>query len=254
MVFWFCALLLVISSLYYVLAPDAATDAAASADAAAGTDADAGAATDARAGTGGQALPVLWRLQLAFWVLLACFFLYAFWGGRAAGAVPFTLPVVQHGKALTLQQRLVRLQVLAFRHPLDGKIADALALAYLQEGDFPKAVNTYIDALQLNGVSEARLLGYGVALAKTGAGHLKKAQEVFEEAGKLAPLDIYPRLLVAFCLSQNQSSSAAAQYLQKFLQNNAFFCAPKENSNCLRLQQAIKEYQAQTKALAKHKL
>ncbi|CBI76068.1 cytochrome c-type biogenesis protein (fragment) [Bartonella clarridgeiae 73] len=121
-------------------------------------------------------------------------------------------------KTLNRYERLVRLQVLFFRMPYDGNIADALAVGYLEEGLFQEAVNTYLDALHLNGETAPRLVGYGLALVGYEGGIItQEAQDVFQKAVNLAPNDFYPHLLLANAFHQAGRSSQAIQLLQNFL-------------------------------------
>ncbi|WP_455478569.1 tetratricopeptide repeat protein [Bartonella sp. B10] len=119
---------------------------------------------------------------------------------------------------LSKNEQLVRLQVLFFRTPNDGKLADSLAVGYLEEGYFQNAVNIYLDALRLNGESAPRLVGYGLALVGYEGGVItQEAQRAFQKAADLAPHDFYPRLLLADALRQEGKITQAAQFLQNFL-------------------------------------
>ncbi|MBB5073554.1 cytochrome c-type biogenesis protein CcmH [Bartonella callosciuri] len=124
----------------------------------------------------------------------------------------------KHPKLLSKHEQLVRLQVLFFRSPHDGMLADALAVVYLEEGYFQDAVNVYLDALRLNGETAPRLVGYGLALVGYEEGMItQEAQSAFQKAADLAPNDFYPRLLLAEALHQAGNSVQAVQFLQNFL-------------------------------------
>ncbi|ABM44604.1 hypothetical protein X471_00580 [Bartonella bacilliformis str. Heidi Mejia] len=121
-------------------------------------------------------------------------------------------------KMLSKHERIVRLQTLFSRKPDDGKIADELAISYLEENLFQDAVNIYLDALRLNGESAPRLVGYGLALVGYEGGVItQEAQDVFQKAADLAPNDFYPRLLLANALRQAGKFAQAIQFLENFL-------------------------------------
>lgn len=122
-------------------------------------------------------------------------------------------------KTLNKREQLVRLQVLFLRLPYDGKLADALAVRYLEEGYFQDAVNIYLEALRLNGESAPRLVGYGLSLIGYEGGMItQEAQNAFQKAADLAPNDFYPRLLLAEALHQAGKSVQAVQFLKNFLE------------------------------------
>ncbi|WP_102830144.1 tetratricopeptide repeat protein [Bartonella bovis] len=121
-------------------------------------------------------------------------------------------------KTLNRYEKLVRLQTLFFRMPNNGKIADALAISYFEEGLFQDAVNIYLDALRLNGETAPRLIGYGLALVGYEGGIItQEAQNAFQKAADLAPDDFYPRLFLANGLCQAGKPEQAVQLLQNFL-------------------------------------
>lgn len=121
-------------------------------------------------------------------------------------------------KTLDTHERLVYLQTLFFRRPHDGKVADALAISYLEASYFQDAINTYLDALRLNGESAPRLVGYGLALVGYESGIItQEAKNAFQKAADLAPRDFYPRLFLAGALLQEGKSAQAIQLLQNFL-------------------------------------
>ncbi|WP_455477333.1 tetratricopeptide repeat protein [Bartonella sp. B41] len=136
---------------------------------------------------------------------------------------------------LSKSEQLVRLQVLFFRTPNDGKLADALAIEYLERGYFQNAVNTYLDSLRLNGESAPRLVGYGLALVGYEGGIItQEAQNAFQKAADLEPNDFYSRLLLADALHQAGKSEQAAQFLQNFLDT-----MPKDCAGRLRIEEMI---------------
>ncbi|AQX27659.1 MULTISPECIES: tetratricopeptide repeat protein [unclassified Bartonella] len=159
---------------------------------------------------------------LTVFCLLFIFFVtcsvYSLTGNPGVKSYFFSELMGRDPKTLNGHERLVRLQALFFRMPHDGKIADALAVGYLEEGRFQEAVNTYLDALQLNGETAPRLVGYGLALVGYEGGMItQEAQDVFQKAVNLAPNDFYPHLLLANAFHQAGQSSQAVQLLQNFL-------------------------------------
>ncbi|EJF92856.1 hypothetical protein ME9_01497 [Bartonella taylorii 8TBB] len=151
-------------------------------------------------------------------VLFMTWNIYALTGNPEVKSYFFSELMDKNPKTLSKREQLVRLQVLFFRAPHDGKLADALAVGYLEEGRFQDAVNIYLDALRLNGESAPRLVGYGLALVGYEGGMItQEAQNVFQKAADLAPNDFYPRLLLAEALHQAGKSLQAVQFLQNFL-------------------------------------
>lgn len=151
-------------------------------------------------------------------VLLMTWSIYGFTGNPEVKSYYFSELMDKDPKTLKKHEQLVRLQVLFFRSPGDGKLADALAVGYLEESFFQEAVNMYLDALRLNGESAPRLMGYGLALVGYEGGVItKEAQNAFQKAADLAPNDFYPRLLLADALHQAGKSAQAVQFLQDFL-------------------------------------
>ncbi|WP_208435172.1 tetratricopeptide repeat protein [Bartonella phoceensis] len=160
---------------------------------------------------------ILKALSILF-VLLVTWSIYGIIGNPEAKSYYFSTLMDKDPKTLSKQEQLVRLQALFFRTPYDGKLADVLALGYLEGGQFQDAVNTYLDALRLNGETAPRLVGYGLALVGYGGGIMtQEAQNVFHKAADLAPKDFYPRLLIAEALYQAGKSVQAVQFLQDFL-------------------------------------
>ncbi|PIT68910.1 tetratricopeptide repeat protein [Bartonella tribocorum] len=153
-----------------------------------------------------------------FFVLLMTWSIYGLTGSPEVKSYFFSELMDKDPKILSQQEKLVRLQVLFSRSPHDGKLADALAVGYLEEGYFQEAVNTYLDALRLNGETAPRLVGYGLALIGYEGGMItQEAQKAFQKAADLAPTDFYPRLLLADAFHQAGKTAQAVQFLQSFL-------------------------------------
>ncbi|AGF75553.1 cytochrome c-type biogenesis protein CycH [Bartonella vinsonii subsp. berkhoffii str. Tweed] len=160
---------------------------------------------------------ILNALSILF-VLCLTWNIYSLTGNPKVKSYFFSELMDKDPKALSRHEQLVRLQVLFFRAPHDGKLADALAVGYLEEGYFQDAVNIYLDALRLNGESAPRLVGYGLALVGYEGGIMtQEAQDAFQKAADLAPKDFYPRLLLAEALHQAGKSGEAVRFLQNFL-------------------------------------
>lgn len=140
---------------------------------------------------------------------------------------------------LSAEEKLVRTEALFARNPEDGKLADELATAYLIQGRFQDAVNTYVSALRLNGETAPRLVGYGMALIGYNDGTINDdAQKSFEKAAKLAPGDFYPRLFIAQSLHQSGKTAEAIKSLTDFLAR-----VPKDNAGRQRVEAMIKDLQ-----------
>ncbi|WP_212111936.1 tetratricopeptide repeat protein [Bartonella queenslandensis] len=155
-----------------------------------------------------------------FFVLLMTWSIYGLTGSPEVKSYFFSELMDKDPKILSQQEKLVRLQVLFFRSPHDGKLADALAVGYLEESYFQEAVNTYLDALRLNGETAPRLVGYGLALVGYEGGMItQEAQNAFQKAADLAPTDFYPRLLLAEAFHQAGETAQAVQFLQSFLES-----------------------------------
>ncbi|WP_175869178.1 tetratricopeptide repeat protein [Bartonella gabonensis] len=153
-----------------------------------------------------------------FFVLLMTWSIYGLTGSPEVKSYFFSELMDKNPKILSKQEKLVRLQVLFFRSPHDGKLADALAVGYLEESYFQEAVNTYLIALRLNGETAPRLVGYGLALVGYEGGVItQEAQNAFQKAADLASTDFYPRLLLADALHQAGKTVQAVQFLQSFL-------------------------------------
>ncbi|WP_074380877.1 tetratricopeptide repeat protein [Bartonella doshiae] len=151
-------------------------------------------------------------------VLLVTWSIYGLTGNPEVKSYFFSELMEKDPKMLNKHERLVRLQVLFFRSPYDGTLADALAVEYLEEGYFQEAVNVYLDALRLNGETAPRLVGYGLALVGYEGGVItQEAQKAFQKAADLVPNDFYPRLLLADALRQAGKPAQAVQFLQSFL-------------------------------------
>ncbi|GAA4660123.1 hypothetical protein GCM10023262_04830 [Bartonella pachyuromydis] len=151
-------------------------------------------------------------------VLLITWSIYDLTGNPEVKSYFFSELMDKDPQMLSKCEQLVRLQALFFRTPHDGKLADALAVGYLEEGQFQEAVNTYLDALRLNGETAPRLVGYGLALVGYEGGIItQEAQNAFQKAAALAPKDFYPHLLIAEALHQAGKSIQAVQFLQNFL-------------------------------------
>lgn len=155
-----------------------------------------------------------------FFVLLITWSIYGLTGSPEVKSYFFSELMDKDPKILSQQEKLVRLQALFFRSPHDGKLADALAVGYLEESYFQEAVNTYLDALRLNGETAPRLVGYGLALVGYEGGMItQEAQNAFQKAADLAPTDFYPRLLLADAFHQAGKTAQAVQFLQSFLES-----------------------------------
>lgn len=151
-------------------------------------------------------------------VLLVTWSVYSLTGSPGVKSYFFKELMDKDPKTLNEHEKLVRLHALFLRMPNDGRIADALAVSYLEEGRFQAAVNIYQDALRLNGESAQRLVGYGLALVGYEGGIVtQEAQSVFQKAVDLAPKDFYPYLFLADALYQEGKSAQAVQILQNFL-------------------------------------
>ncbi|UNF29494.1 tetratricopeptide repeat protein [Bartonella krasnovii] len=160
---------------------------------------------------------ILKTLSVLF-VLLMTWSIYGLTGNPEVKSYFFSELMDKNPKLLSKQEKLVRLQALFFRSPYDGKLADALAVGYLEESHFQEAVNTYLDALRLNGETAPRLVGYGLALVGYEGGMItQEAQRAFQKAADLAPTDFYPRLLLADAFHQAGKTAQAVQFLQSFL-------------------------------------
>ncbi|EJF75261.1 cytochrome C biogenesis protein CycH [Bartonella alsatica] len=160
---------------------------------------------------------ILKALSILF-VIFVTLSIYGLTGDPKVKSYFFSELMRKDPKTLSKREELVRLQVLFLRLPYDGKLADALAVGYLEEGHFQDAVNIYLDALRLNGESAQRLVGYGLALVGYEGGIItQEAQNIFQKAVVLAPNDFYPRLLLAEAFHQAGKTAQAVQFLQDFL-------------------------------------
>lgn len=170
------------------------------------------------------------------------FGLYNWLGSPGFSSTPFSMLMRADPQSLTPDQNLVRLGASFMRNPNDGKLADQLATAYLESGRYQNAVNSYADALRLNGENAPRLVGYGIALSQFEGGTITAdAQHAFEKAEKLAPQDVYPRIFVAAAIAQSGDTKKAADYLQQFLDQ-----APKDAAWRKRVEQLIANYKHQS--------
>lgn len=143
---------------------------------------------------------------------------YALTGNPGVESHPFSELMDANPATLSPSETLVRTEALFARNPENGKLADELSSAYLVAGRFQDAVNTYVEALRLNGDSAPRLVGYGMALAGYNGGTINDdALKSFEKAAKLAPDDFYPRLFIAEASRQAGKPKEAADGLQEFL-------------------------------------
>ncbi|GAA5103615.1 hypothetical protein GCM10023261_00950 [Bartonella jaculi] len=168
-------------------------------------------------------------------VLLMTWSIYALTGNPEVKSYFFSELMDKDPKALNKHEQLVRLHVLFLRTPNDGRLADALAVGYLEEGHFQDAVNIYLDALRLNGETAPRLVGYGLALVGYEEGMItQEAENAFQKAADLAPNDFYPRLLLAEALRQEGKSVQAVQFLENFLDT-----MPKDFVGRLRVEEKI---------------
>ncbi|MEL6089041.1 tetratricopeptide repeat protein [Bartonella schoenbuchensis] len=164
-----------------------------------------------------KGLCVLKAIVILFVPFVTCG-IYSLTGSPGAKSYFFNELMDKDPQTLNRDEKLVRLQTLFFRTPNDGKIADALAISYFEEGLFQDAVNIYLDALRLNGETAPRLMGYGLALVGYEGGIItQEAQNAFQKAADLAPDDFYPRLFLADALCQAGKPEQAVQLLQNFL-------------------------------------
>ena len=146
---------------------------------------------------------------------------YALTGNPGVESHPFSELMDANPATLSPSETLVRTEALFARNPDNGKLADELSSAYLVAGRFQDAVNTYVEALRLNGDSAPRLVGYGMALAGYNGGTINDdALKSFEKAAKLAPDDFYPRLFIAEASRQAGKPKEAADGLQAFLDHS----------------------------------
>ena len=146
---------------------------------------------------------------------------YALTGNPGVESHPFSELMDANPATLSPSETLVRTEALFARNPENGKLADELSSAYLVAGRFQDAVNTYVEALRLNGDSAPRLVGYGMALAGYNGGTINDdALKSFEKAAKLAPDDFYPRLFIAEASRQAGKPKEAADGLQAFLDHS----------------------------------
>lgn len=146
---------------------------------------------------------------------------YALTGNPGVESHPFSELMDANPATLSPSETLVRTEALFARNPDNGRLADELSSAYLVAGRFQDAVNTYVEALRLNGDSAPRLVGYGMALAGYNGGTINDdALKSFEKAAKLAPDDFYPRLFIAEASRQAGKPKEAADGLQEFLDHS----------------------------------
>lgn len=172
--------------------------------------------------------------------------LYTWLGSPGVPSAPFAMLMRADPNRLTPAQNLVRLEASFMRNPNDGKLADQLATAYLESGRYQNAVNSYADALRLNGENAPRLVGYGIALSQFEGGTITDAaQSAFEKAEKLSPQDVYPRIFVAAAIAQSGDAKKAAAYLKRFLDQ-----APKDAAWRTRVEQLIANYNSQASLAA----
>ncbi|MCZ2328504.1 tetratricopeptide repeat protein [Bartonella sp. F02] len=151
-------------------------------------------------------------------VVLMTYGIYSLTGNPSIKSYFFKELMDKDPKTLNEDEKLVRLQTLFLRTPHDGKIADALAIAYLERNRFQDAVNVYLDVFRLNEETAPRLVGYGLALVGNAGGVItQEAQNAFQKAADLSPNDFYPRLFLADALRQAGKSVQAVQFLQDFL-------------------------------------
>lgn len=166
--------------------------------------------------------------------------IYSLTGEPELKSHPFEELMMKDPAKLTPEEKLVRTEALFARNPDDGKIADELATAYLIQGRFQDAANTYVSALRLNGDSAPRLVGYGMSLTGFNGGTINdEAAKSFEKAAQLAPDDFYPRLFIAESLRQSGKTGQAINSLTEFLAHT-----PKDNPGRERVEAMIKELQA----------
>lgn len=172
--------------------------------------------------------------------------IYVFVGDPEVKSHPFSELMDADPKQLTPSETLVRTEALFARNPDNGKLADELSSAYLVSGRFQDAVNTYIEAIRLNGESAPRLVGYGMALTGFNDGTINDdARQSFEKAIRLEPEDFYPRMFLAEALNQAGNPSEAIQTLQEFLdrspRNNPWRERAEDMIMQLKLTKAIKQ-------------
>lgn len=166
---------------------------------------------------------------------------YALTGNPGVESHPFSELMNANPATLSPSETLVRTEALFARNPENGKLADELSSAYLVAGRFQDAVNTYVEALRLNGDSAPRLVGYGMALAGYNGGTINDdALKSFEKAAKLAPDDFYPRLFIAEASRQAGKPKEAADGLQEFLDRS-----PKNSPWRPRVEELIEQLREQ---------
>lgn len=166
---------------------------------------------------------------------------YALTGNPGVESHPFSELMDANPATLSPSETLVRTEALFARNPENGKLADELSSAYLVAGRFQDAVNTYVEALRLNGDSAPRLVGYGMALAGYNGGTINDdALKSFEKAAKLAPDDFYPRLFIAEASRQAGKPKEAADGLQEFLDRS-----PKNSPWRPRVEELIEQLREQ---------
>lgn len=166
---------------------------------------------------------------------------YALTGNPGVESHRFSELMDANPATLSPSETLVRTEALFARNPENGKLADELSSAYLVAGRFQDAVNTYVEALRLNGDSAPRLVGYGMALAGYNGGTINDdALKSFEKAAKLAPDDFYPRLFIAEASRQAGKPKEAADGLQEFLDRS-----PKNSPWRPRVEELIEQLREQ---------
>ena len=166
---------------------------------------------------------------------------YALTGNPGVESHPFSELMDANPATLSPSETLVRTEALFARNPENGKLADELSSAYLVAGRFQDAVNTYVEALRLNGDSAPRLVGYGMALAGYNGGTINDdALKSFEKAAKLSPDDFYPRLFIAEASRQAGKPKEAADGLQAFLDRS-----PKNSPWRPRVEELIEQLREQ---------
>ncbi len=166
---------------------------------------------------------------------------YALTGHPGVESHPFSELMDANPATLSPSETLVRTEALFARNPENGKLADELSSAYLVAGRFQDAVNTYVEALRLNGDSAPRLVGYGMALAGYNGGTINDdALKSFEKAAKLSPDDFYPRLFIAEASRQAGKPKEAADGLQAFLDRS-----PKNSPWRPRVEELIEQLREQ---------
>lgn len=166
---------------------------------------------------------------------------YALTGNPGVESHPFSELMDANPATLSPSETLVRTEALFARNPDNGRLADELSSAYLVAGRFQDAVNTYVEALRLNGDSAPRLVGYGMALAGYNGGTINDdALKSFEKAAKLSPDDFYPRLFIAEASRQAGKPKEAADGLQAFLDRS-----PKNSPWRPRVEELIEQLREQ---------